>query len=137
MAFDVFYDDNRQYSNIGEYCKRKECWEILKDKPYTLSNKTIESLITKEEKKQETIIAKKEQKLSSSVMIEIQIFNLGAGYWENLLNKGIDQKLLNDKDIDLLNCAIKYCNGIMTISSAQGEYIWKVREKLSENGVAI
>lgn len=137
LAFDVFYDDNRQYSNIGEYCKRKECWEVLKAKPYTLSDDTIDSLITKEEKKQETIIAKKEQKLSSSVMVEIQIFNLGSEYWQTLIDKGVDQKLLNDKDIDLLNCAIKYCNGLMTISSAQADYIWKVREKLSENGVAV
>ena len=137
LAFDVFYDDNRQYSNIGEYCKRKECWEVLKAKPYTLLDDTIDSLITKEEKKQETIIAKKEQKLSSSVMVEIQIFNLGSEYWQTLIDKGVDQKLLNDKDIDLLNCAIKYCNGLMTISSAQGDYIWKVREKLFENGVAV
>ncbi len=137
LAFDVFYDENRQYSNIGEYCKRKDCWEALKDKPYTLSNDTIESLVTKEEKKQENIIAKKEQKLSSSIMIEIQIFNLKTSYWRNLLEKGIEQKILNDKDIDLLNCAIKYCDGLMSISSAQGEYIWKVREKLSENGVII
>lgn len=137
LAFDVFYDDNRQYSNIGEYCKRKECWEVLKAKPYTLSDDTIDSLITREEKKQETIIAKKEQKLSSSVMVEIQIFNLGSEYWQTLIDKGVDQKLLNDKDIDLLNCAIKYCNGLMAISRAQGDYIWKVREKLSENGVAV
>lgn len=137
LAFDVFYDENRQYSNIGEYCKRKECWEVLKAKPYTLSSDTIESLITKEEKKQETIIAKKEQKLSSSVIVEIQIFNLGAEYWQILIDKGISQKLLNDKDIDLLNCAVKYCNGLMTISSAQCDYIWKVREKLSENNVNV
>ncbi len=137
LAFDVFYDDNRQYSNIGEYCKRKECWEVLKAKPYTLSADTIDSLITKEAKKQETIIAKKEQKLSSSVMVEIQIFNLGSEYWQVLINKGVDQGLLNAKDIDLLNCAIKYCNGLMTISSAQGDYIWKVREKLSKNGIAV
>ena len=137
LAFDVFYDDNRQYSNIGEYCKRKECWEVLKAKSYTLSDDTIDSLITREEKKQETIIAKKEQKLSSSVMVEIQIFNLGSEYWQTLIDKGVDQKLLNDKDIDLLNCAIKYCNGLMAISRAQGDYIWKVREKLSENGVAV
>lgn len=137
MAFDVFYDENRQYMNIGEYAKRKDCWDILKEKPYTLSDETIESLITKEEKKQETIIAKKEQKLNTSVMIEIQIFNLGSTYWQSLMEKGIEQKLINEKDIDLLNCAIKYCNGQTSISSAQGNYIWNIREKLSENGIEI
>ncbi len=137
LVFDVFYDDNRQYSNIGEYCKRKECWEIIKSKPYTLSSDTIESLVTKEEKKQETIIAKREQKLSSSVMVEIQIFNLGADYWKRLHDKGIEQKILSVKDVDLLNCAIKYCDGLMSISSVQGNYIWKIREKLLDNGVII
>lgn len=137
LAFDVLYDCNRQYSNIGEYCKRKECWENLKAIPYTLSNETIESLITKEEKKQENIIAKKEQKLNASVMVEIQIFNLGSNYWKNLLDKGVEQKLLNDKDIDLLNYAIKYCEGVIRISPAQGDYIWKLREKFSENGILI
>lgn len=137
MAFDVLYDVNRQYSNIGEYCKRKECWEILKAKPYTLSEETIESLITKEEKKQENIIAKKEQKLNASVMVEIQIFNLGSDYWKNVLNKGIEQNILTTKDVDLLNCAIKYCEGLIRISPAQGDYIWKIKEKISENGIVI
>lgn len=137
LAFDVLYDVNRQYSNIGEYCKRKECWEILKAKPYTLSEETIESLITKEEKKQENIIAKKEQKLNTSVMVEIQIFNLGSDYWKNVLNKGIEQNILNTKDVDLLNCAIKYCEGLIRISPAQGDYIWKIKEKISENGIVI
>lgn len=137
LAFDVLYDVNRQYSNIGEYCKRKECWEILKAKPYTLSEETIESLITKEEKKQENIIAKKEQKLNTSVMVEIQIFNLGSDYWKNVLNKGIEQNILTTKDVDLLNCAIKYCEGLIRISPAQGDYIWKIKEKISENGIVI
>lgn len=137
LAFDVLYDVNRQYSNIGEYCKRKECWEILKAKPYTLSEETIESLITKEEKKQENIIAKKEQKLNASVMVEIQIFNLGSDYWKNVLNKGIEQNILTTKDVDLLNCAIKYCEGLIRISPAQGDYIWKIKEKISENGIVI
>lgn len=137
LAFDVLYDVNRQYSNIGEYCKRKECWEILKAKPYTLSEETIESLITKEEKKQENIIAKKEQKLNDSVMVEIQIFNLGSDYWKNVLNKGIEQNILTTKDVDLLNCAIKYCEGLIRISPAQGDYIWKIKEKISENGIVI
>ena len=102
-----------------------------------MSEETIESLITKEEKKQENIIAKKEQKLNASVMVEIQIFNLGSDYWKNVLNKGIEQNILTTKDVDLLNCAIKYCEGLIRISPAQGDYIWKIKEKISENGIVI
>jgi hypothetical protein len=135
LAFDVLYDENRQYANISEYCKRKECWEVLKNKAYTLSEETIESLITKEEKKQEEIIAKKEQKLNNTIMAEVQIFNLGSNYWTELLEKGSNQGFLNGKDIDLLNCAIKYCNGLITISPAQANYIWNVKEQLEKNSI--
>ena len=137
LSFDVFYDENRQYTNIGEYCKRKECWEILKNKAYTLSAETLDSLVTKDEKKQEELIAKKEQKLNNTIMAEVQIFNLGATYWSDLLEKGISQGLLNGKDQDLLTCAIKYCNGLMTISPAQANYIWNVREQLSDAGISV
>lgn len=137
IAFDVFYDENRQYTNIGEYCKRKDCWEVLKNKAYTLSTETLASLITKEEKKQEEMIAKKEQKLNNTIMAEVQIFNLGTAYWTDLLEKGSRQGLLNEKDKNLLNFTIEYCNGLMTISPAQANYIWNIREQLSNSGIAV
>ena len=68
-------------------------------------------------------------------MAEVQIFNLGSQYWTELLEKGIGQGLLNGKDQDLLSCAIKYCNGLMTISPAQANYIWNVKEQLEQSGV--
>lgn len=136
LAYDVFYDPNKKYANIGEYCKRQDCWETLKNKQYSLSDETKESLVSKEDKKIEQISAKKEQKLNNSIMLEVQIFQLGSKYWIEMKNKGLEQKVINEKDADLLDFAIKYCNGLtMNISQAQSNYIWSVKEKLEENGI--
>ncbi len=136
LAFDVFYDKDRKYMNIGEYCKREDCWNMLKAKEYHLTEDTKESLITNEDKKVEEISAKKEQKLDNSLMDEIQIYNLGANYWEDLKNRGIEQNVINQKDVEFLDFAIKYCKGIsFNLSPAQSKIIISIKEKLDENGI--
>lgn len=136
LAYDVFYDPNKKYANIGEYCKRQDCWDELKNKAYTLSEETFDSLVSKEDKKIEQISAKKEQKFNNTVMNELQIFQLGSAYWNELKTRGIEQGVINGKDVDLLDYAISYCNGLnMNISPAQANYILNVKDKLEQHGI--
>jgi len=138
MAFETLYDSNATIANIGEYSKREACWNSLKDKPYNLTSKTIDYLISKEDKKIALVNAQKDQRQTNSLMIEIQVFNFGAKYWENLLK--LDEKLnvLNEKDKQFLKYAIQYCNGIQPqLSKRQAEYIWYARNKLEKYGVDV
>lgn len=136
LCFDAFNDPNRTFNNIGEYTKRKDCWTTIKDKNYTLSEDTIESLISKEEKKIEAISAKKDEKLNNSVMQEVEIFQLGTDYWNRVKKLGLEQGIINGKDVEFIDFAIKYCNGlVMGMSPAQTKIIFEIKQKLEENGI--
>ena len=136
LCFDAFNDPNRTFNNIGEYTKRKDCWTTIKDKNYTLSKDTIESLISKEEKKIEAISAKKDEKLNNSVMQEVEIFQLGTDYWNRVKKLGLEQGIINGKDVEFIDFAIKYCNGlVMGMSPAQTKIIFEIKQKLEENGI--
>ena len=69
-------------------------------------------------------------------MAEVQIFNLGTAYWSRLKQLGIEQGILNQKDIEFLDYAVKYCNGlVMGISPSQTKIIYEIKDKLEQNGI--
>ena len=69
------------------------------------------------------------------VSSEIEVFQIGKKKWEELLCRGIEQKVLNVKEIDFINVAIKYCVSGMGCSSKQAAKVLEIKEKLSENGI--
>jgi len=135
LAYDTIYDPNRQFTNVGEYCKRKICWENLSDKKFEFSEKTLAFLKDESEVKVEKIQAKKNQKFTNSLTIEIQVFNEGSPNWKRLLEKGNEQKLLTTQDEIDLHAAIEYCNGLKQLSSIRCAKIWEIKNKLIDSHV--
>ncbi len=135
LCFDVFNDPNRTFSNIGEYCKRKDCWNSVKDKIYTLSETLVKNLISKEEGKTRITSAKKEERLNKSIYNEVEIFQLTDDYWKKIKRIGMEQGHLNAKEIDFIDLAIRYCSGLETITPKQVEAIMRIKEKFDELGI--
>ena len=136
LAFDVFNDPNRTFSNIGEYTKRKDCWDALMAKKYELTEESKENLITKEEMKVAKISAKKEQKLSNSLMDSIQIYNFKPENWKRLLEEGKNRNLLSESECSFLEHAIKYSMGAASdIAPFQTKNIMEIKEKLEREGI--
>lgn len=46
---------------------------------------------------------RREQNLDNQLSLEIQVYNLGADFWNRLLEEGMQNGLLSEKDMDLLN----------------------------------
>ncbi len=136
MVFDTIYDDNRSTANIETYCKKEECWLILQKKPYELTDAIREVLITSADLAVEAVQAKKEQKIISELSDEIDIFTKGSAYWESIIARGTEQKVLSARDILLLKNAVKYCNGIYAqLSKPQLKEIVRIAAMLKENGI--
>jgi len=83
----------------------------------------------------EKIQAKKNQKFTNSLTIEIQVFNEGSPNWKRLLEKGNEQKLLTTQDEIDLHAAIEYCNGLKQLSSIRCAKIWEIKNKLIDSHV--
>ena len=136
IVFDTIYDPNRSTTNIETYCKKEECWKIVQDKPYRLSDELVSIMITKSDKSNEISEAKKEQKIINSISDEISIFKKGADYWQSMIDRGVDQKVIGYAERQTLEKAISYCTGkIMQLSKAQIKDIVKTVDLLRENGI--
>ena len=136
IVFDTIYDPNRSTTNIETYCKKEECWKIVQDKPYRLSDELVSIMITKSDKSDEISEAKKEQKIINSISDEISIFKKGADYWQSMIDRGVDQKVIGYAERQTLEKAISYCTGkIMQLSKTQIKDIVKTVDLLRENGI--
>lgn len=137
QVFNTINDPNRSQSNISSYCKQKACWDNCISIKSDLSENMISTLIDPNDKKVEDIRAKKEQRFNVSLSIEVDVYNKGVQYWTNLLEKGVNQKLLTPHEEDMLRFAIDYCKGIKMATSKQAKAIWDIRTKLGNYGVIV
>lgn len=136
LVFDCIYDDSRSTANIETYCKKEECWNIVKAKPYTLSESSYDMLITPGDHKIDVIAAKKEKRSRDNLVNEISIFNKGSKYWKSIIERGKKQQVLNALEEKTLNIAVKYCDLVYTeLSKNQVKDISAIVEKMKENGI--
>ena len=135
ICFDCFYDPS--IPNVSTYCKKKECWDVIKKIPYRLKNELTDILVTKEDLQIENISAKKDQKETNKVVAQIQVFNVGVNKWQDLLKRGIEQKVLNHLEIEFINVAISYCKtgNSDNCSTKQAAKILAIKKMLEENGI--
>ena len=133
LCYDTFNDPNRQYLNIGEYAKRELCWDVLNRTSYNLSNDTIELLIDKEDKQVEARIAQKDQRFLNEICGEIDIFNAGIEYWQNVKSIGKQLNELNDFQLKLCDYAINYIKQIYTqLSKKQVKDLIEIMKKMNQ-----
>ena len=136
IIFDTIYDDTRSTANIETYCKKEECWTIVQKKPYELTDSIREILISQVDEEIRAVQAKKEQKELNGLSDEVNIFTKGSAYWEAMITRGMEQKVLNHTDVQTLRNAVKYCNGLYAqLSKFQLKEISRVIVTLKENGV--
>ena len=136
IVFDTIYDDNRSTANIETYCKKEECWLIVQKKPYELSDGIREVLITPSDREIEEVQARKDQKLTSGLSVEVEIFTKGTSYWESLISRGLERNVLNYVDAQMLGNAVSYCNGrFAQLSKHQVKEITRIVEDLKANGI--
>lgn len=133
LCYDTFNDPNRQYLNIGEYAKRELCWDELNKISYNLSEGTIELLIDKEDKQVETRLVQKDQRFSNEIFGEIDIFNAGIEYWQNVKNIGKKLNELNSFQLNLCDVAIDYIKQIYTqLSKTQVKGLIEIMKKMQQ-----
>lgn len=137
IVFDVIYDESRSTANIESYCKKEECWNIVQKKLYELSEDLMAVLISPADLEVEAVQAKKEQKMITDLTDEVAIFFKGTAYWESMIQRGQEQKVLNPVEVEMLENAIKYCNGVYAqLSKHQLREIARIVGRLNENGIA-
>ena len=134
LSFDNMYG-RREISNISTYCKTKQCWERLRDVNYTLSKEIRNILITEEDRAIDMMRAKKEQKADTNITFAIDIFKKGEKYWQSLIDKATEQRVLNYTGIELLETAKKSCLTGKIVSDRQAASIKIIVDDLKKVGI--
>lgn len=136
LVFDVLYDEARPTANIETYAKRKECWAEVQKRHYTLSEEILDILLSKSDLEVEVVQARKEQKMLNGLSTEVDIFVKGSAYWESLIQRGVEQNIININDVQMLMNAVNYCNGIYSqLSKHQIKEIGRLTTLLADNGI--
>ena len=65
----------------------------------------------------------------------MEVVNLGADYWKNVLAWANERKLLNPIEQDFLKVAANFDKTFRTPSNKQAKRIFEIREKLYEEGL--
>ena len=136
LVFDVLYDEARPTANIETYAKRKECWAEVQKRPFALSDEILDILLSKSDLEVEVVQARKEQKMLNGLSTEVDIFVKGSAYWESLIQRGVEQNIINISDMQMLMNAVNYCNGVYSqLSKHQVKEITRIVEHLKSNGI--
>lgn len=130
-----FIVDNE--GSAREYCSKEDTWKKYQSYPIMFDSQFLNDLISRDLITQKMESEIKEKKLENEINCMVEIYNLGAEYWDSLLNEGIKRKILSDKEIDLLRLAILFGQGTKYPSDKQANLIWKIREKLDQAGVLV
>lgn len=123
---------------VSEFVKREETWKKYRNLPLDLPDSFLRTLVDINELKDEKRLAAKDQKESNDLDVETKIYELGAPYWRRLLQEGQERGILGPIDIGLLKviCSIDTARPQIP-SPKQMKAIWRIRQRLGENGVLI
>ncbi len=132
-CFEYFYSGSHPEKNISVLCKKEDCWKAIKDIPIVASDETRKILISQDEYKANQISAKHEQKRDNAVVSMVLIYRISANDWQECLNLGREQGILNPKEQSIIATLIKSIStGQFMISSSQTRVVIEALEKLKE-----
>jgi hypothetical protein len=135
-VFDFITREDRTTLNVTEWCKKEDCWKRAQNHSFTLLDEFVESLVSTSEELEEKKIAQKEQKVSNEVGAEIELVNLGAGYWKKVLEFGRNDRLLSEMEDALLSVAANFDSTGRIPSDKQAKIIMQIRNRLFDEGLS-
>ena len=135
-VFDFITREDRTTLNVTEWCKKEECWKRAQNHNFTLLDEFVESLVSKSTELEEQQVAQKEQKVSNQVNAEIELVNLGTGYWKKVLDFGRNDRLLSEMEEGLLSVAANFDTTGRIPSDKQAKLIMQIRNRLFDEGLS-
>ncbi len=108
-------------------------WTNYRTEHFALSQDFIDSLISSEESKNEQQVARKAHKFEAKINAQVEIFNLGASYW-NTIAKEVVNYGVSYGDIDFINNIATTIRRNSLPSDRQVARLLKVIEKIEDRG---
>lgn len=136
----VAQETNRYIANSGgmiarEYARKADTWKKYRDEyNITPESNFIKDLVDAAEINDEAKKAKKAHKFNSDIDMSVEIFNLGAQYWNQFYNDLELNQLLSGGDRDYVKNIVNYINQGKLLSSPQCKKLVKIIRKAEDLG---
>ncbi len=100
--------DDRLTLNVTEWCKKEICWERAKKEKWTINEKFLLTLVSKDYCNEGRTQAKREQKVNNELSEELEVIRLGAGYWKSMYMWIKNKKVLTPMEMNILSIASSF-----------------------------
>lgn len=131
--FDCITDESRPVMNVTEWCKREACWEFCKHSNYLLPDTISKMLAYADDIKDEIKSSKKDRKMVNGIETQANVIRKGSKFWKELGGFMLARKLLNPKEMGILQTAVDMDKGKIP-SEKQAVVLMGLLEKAKDEG---
>lgn len=126
-------DSKRPITNVTEWCKKEQCWIVLKAKDYMLDKAIEDFILDKEDINKEKSNGQRKYTAVGGSQVQEDVVSKGHEYWKEALDWGKNRKLLDDIEVSFLFAATKMNVGRIP-SEKQCQRIVNIEAKLLDEG---
>ncbi len=132
-----FITGPRATENVTEWCKKDLCWSNAKDKPWSINDPFVYSLVSREDIVDTITETVATQKVKNEVDDLNEIFNRGQGYWKQVLAWGSERGLLSEKERSILQLVVNMFTTYRTPSEKQLKVVAEAKKRLIREGMPL
>ena len=129
-----FFEKEAQGGLVRSMARKSDTWSKCKSLDWSLSDEFISTLVSKSEMKQEEAAAKRERKFNSNIDASVEIFSLGADYWQKVYSDLSKEKIISYGDVAFIGSIADYIRKASLPSAAQCKRLLKIVEKAEDKG---
>ena len=107
LAEKINYTITDTEENVGSYCKKRICWDNVKNLTYELSDEMKKELKDSSEHVNEKVEARVKQKSLNRINTQIEVINRGLEYWTAMYTWADKEKIFTDKEMSILGTTLR------------------------------
>lgn len=119
---------------VRTMCRLESTWKKFNAVEYTLSDKFISSLVDSSVRKDDEAAAKRAHKFNSDVDVSVEVFKLGASYWQKVYDDLSKEKLIAVGELDFIQGIARYIRNANLPSTAQCKRLLRIISRAEDKG---
>lgn len=133
-----FLTENARGGLVRTFAQQESTWEKFRNIHLELPPDFVDDMVEIDSIREQESEQRREQNLDNQLSLEIQVYNLGADFWNRLLEEGMQNGLLSEKDMDLLNIGCRLNAPMPRLPSPkQAKLMMAIKTRLEQAGISV